>query len=264
VLVYRGQPYADLRFDVNIGAIRSTESGVRFAVALPLAASGQLSLDGAGFLMRVPQDILPGGRAPHLTPVQFLHRQAADDWGVTLTSRDTAFFRAEDLFVLSSESLRTVTRDEGTQQLFRTEPRSSPVLSFRFRIAAQPEDRALWMRFGAESALPLRAQPLLSAAPASSQQSFLSLDSERAQILALKPAEARPGWHVIRIQETGGATVQGMRLTSAFPVVRAQLANLVEAPQPGHVDLANLSLKPWQTLTLLVQFEQTRSMAAAP
>ena len=46
-----------------------------------------------------------------------------------------------------------------------------------------------------------------------------------------------------------------MKLTSVFPVIEAQQANLVEQPDGGPVDLSNLSLKPWQTLTMLVRFK---------
>jgi hypothetical protein len=61
------------------------------------------------------------------------------------------------LFVLTAENLEARTRDEGLQHLFRTEPRSTPVQSFRFRIALQEEDPGRWKRFGAEANLPLRA-----------------------------------------------------------------------------------------------------------
>jgi hypothetical protein len=67
--------------------------------------------------------------------------------------------------LLSLDGRDAPTRDEGRQKLFRTEPRTSPVQSFHFRIAAQPEDPAQWKRLAAELNLPLRAE-VLSSIPA--------------------------------------------------------------------------------------------------
>ena len=82
--------------------------------------SQQKYLDDGGFVMRVPQDILPGGQAPQFTPVQFIHEQMAPDWGVTLSSRDAAMLRQEDLFLLAAEDFNSATREEGSQRLYRT------------------------------------------------------------------------------------------------------------------------------------------------
>jgi hypothetical protein len=256
-IVYRDGPYVDLRFDVNLGSVRDTSGpGARFALALPLPPSRQLYLDGAGFVMRVPQDILPGAQAPQFTPVQFLHRQTGDAWGITLASRDSAVLQAEDLFVLASESLQAATREEGTQQLYRTEPRSSAVLPFRFRIAAQTEDKAEWKRLAAEYHLPLRAQVLGPGATPVASRGFLSVDNPRIQMLAFKPAEARPGWYVVRLQDNSGEGARNVNLATAFPVLEIQRANLVEQPDGGPVDISNLSLGPWQTLTILMRFRE--------
>jgi hypothetical protein len=72
-------------------------------------------------------------------------------------------------------------------------------------------------------------------------------------MLAFKPAEARPGWFVIRLQENSGSSVTGLKLTSRLRVLEATRANLVEEPEGVALDLANLSLGPWQTLTILVR-----------
>jgi hypothetical protein len=185
--------------------------------------------------------------------VHFIHQQTAADWGVTLSSRDAAVLRPEDLFVLAAENFTSVTREEGTQRLYRTEPRSSPILPFRFRIAAQSQDKAEWKRFGAEFNLPLQAQVLHSGAPSAPTRGFFELSDNRVQLLAFKPAEARPGWHVIRLQENSGSRVDDVQLRTSFQIAETLRANLVEQPQGGEVNLSKLSLNPWQTLTLLVR-----------
>ncbi len=254
ITLYRGASYADLKFEVDLARTRdSNDAGIRYALALPLPPSRQLYLDGAGFVLRVPQDIFPGGRAPHFTPLHFIHRQTAGDWGVTLSSRDAAVLRPEDLFVLAAENFTSVTREEGTQRLYRTEPRGSPTLPFRFRIAAQSEDKAGWKRFGAEHNLPLRAQVLHFGSPSAATRGFFELSDNRVQLLAFKPAEARPGWHVIRLQENSGSRVSGVQLRTPFRITGMLRANLVEQPGGGEADLSNLSLDPWQTLTVLVR-----------
>jgi len=254
ITLYRGASYADLKFEADLGRTRdSNDAGIRYALALPLPPSRQLYLDGAGFVMRVPQDILPGGRAPHFTPVHFIHQQTAADWGVTLSSRDAAILRPEDLFVLAAENFTSITREEGTQRLYRTEPRSSSILPFRFRIAAQNQDKAEWKRLGAEFNLPLRAQVLHAGAPSAPTRGFFELSDNRVQLLAFKPAEARSGWHVIRLQENSGSRVDAVQLRTSFQIAETLRANLVEQPQGGEVNLSKLSLDPWQTLTLLVR-----------
>jgi alpha-mannosidase len=67
--LYRGAPYADLSFDVDLGQLRAERGNVRYAIALPLPGSDQLSLDGAGFVIRVPQDFLPGANPPAAKPL---------------------------------------------------------------------------------------------------------------------------------------------------------------------------------------------------
>ena len=73
--------------------------------------------------------------------------------------------------------------------------------------------------------------------------------------MKLKPAEFRPGWHVLRFQDNGGKGARGAKLTNPFQIVEAVRANLVEEPSAEHVDLANFSLLPWQTLTVLVKIQ---------
>ncbi len=86
VTLYRDTPYADLRFDIDLSAPRGERGN--YAIDLPLAGSQQLFIDGAGFVLRVPQDILPGGTPPQFTPVHFVHRRHTETWGVTLANRD--------------------------------------------------------------------------------------------------------------------------------------------------------------------------------
>jgi hypothetical protein len=255
VILYRGAAYADLQFGVDLDHLRDSSIGVRYAIALPLPQSRQKYLDGAGFVMRVPQDILPGGKAPQFTPVQFIHEQTAPAWGVTLSTRDAAMLRPEDLFLLAAEDFHSATREEGSQRLYRTEPRSSPVQSFRFRIASHDEDKAQWKRFGAEHNLPLRAQVLTSGTAEAFEKGFFDVSDNRVQMLAFKPAEARPGWFVIRLQENSGSALTGVKLTTPLRVLEATRANLVEEDDGVALDLSNLSLGAWQTLTILTRLE---------
>jgi len=256
ITLYRDAPYGDLQFDVDLGALRGERASSRYAIALPLAGSGQFFVDGAGFVIRVPQDILPGGTPPQFTPVQFVHQQQTAAWGATLANRDAALLKPKPnmLFMIAAEAFGAQTRDEGLQQLFRTEPRGSPVQSFRFRIAAQEEDAAQWKRFGAECNLPLRAV-VIEGNAAQAERGFFEVSDPRVQLLAFKPAETRAGWHVLRFQDNGGKGAQGVKLTTPFRIAEAVRANTVEEPSGEGVDLASFSLRPWETLTVLVRLE---------
>lgn len=253
ITLYRDAAYADMRFDVDLGFVRDiTRGDCRYGIALPFR-SEQTYLDGAGFITKVPDEILPGGRAPQFTPVHFVH-YAQQGWGATVANIDAAILNPDKTFVLAAESMNAETREEGLQRLFRAEPRSTPVQSFRFRVAIQGADRAEWKRFGAEANLPLRAV-VAGSVPVTPQRGFFELDHASVQMLAFKPAESRPGWHVIRLQETGGREVKGARLKSALKILKAEAANLVEEGNGTPVDLANISLRPWETMTALVQVQ---------
>ena len=252
VTLYHGAPYADLRFDIDLGKLHGERGGARYAIALPVAGSGQLSLGGAGFVIRMPQDLLPGANPPQFTPVQFVHRETNASWGVTLANRDSTMMKPGMLYLVASESYGAPTRDEGYQQLFRTEPRSSPVQSFRFRIAAQQEDPAQWKRFGAECNLALRSV-VIEANAMQAARGFFEVSDPGVQLLAFKPAEFLPGWYVLRFQDNGGKGGGGVKLTTPFHIAEAVRANTVEGPSGEKVDLTNFSLKPWQTLTVLVK-----------
>jgi hypothetical protein len=252
VTTYPGEHYADLRFDVDLGFYSSAPENQQFAIALPLSKGQQMFVDGAGFVIRIPEDLLPGGGAPRYTPVHFTHVQQASDWGVTLANQDSAFVTPDLLFPVANESRMAQTRESGTQKLFRTEPRGSPVQSFRFRIAAQPEQAWEWERMGAELNLPLRAvftQPA-SDPPA---RGFFELNRPEVQLLAFKPAESGGGRYILRFQEISGREVRGIKLVTALRFSDATIASTVEEPHMQSVDLSNFSLRPWETLTVLVR-----------
>jgi hypothetical protein len=252
VTTYRGESYVDLRFDVDLNFYSANASeNQQFAVALPLAKEQQMFVDGAGFTMRVPQDLLPGGGAARYTPVHFTHLQQAADWGVTIANRDSAFVDPKLLFQIANEGRRAQTREEGTQYLFRTEPRGSPVQSFHFRIAAQPERKWEWERFGLELNLPLRAA-FAGRGSLEPARSFFQVDRPEVQLLAFKPAEFRPGWYVLRFQEINGSSVKGVRLVTPLRILEAVTADIVERPGTP-INLANFSMEPWGTLTVLVR-----------
>jgi hypothetical protein len=252
VMLYGDAPYADLRFDVDLDKLRGERGSV--AIALPLAGTRELVLDGAGFVIRVPRDFLPGGEPPQFAPVQFVHQQQADEWGVTLANRDTTLLKPGMLYLVANEDRPAPTRDEGIQRLYRTEPRSSPVQSFRFRIGVQEEDAAKWKRFGAECNLPLRSL-VVDGKPSQPERGFFEVNDPRVQLLAFKPAEARAGWYVLRFQENGGKGAQGVRLTTPFRLAGVVRASTVEQPGSEKIDLSNFSLRPWETLTVLARIE---------
>jgi len=252
VTLYRDAAYADLRFDVDLGLLRdSTGGNLRYAISLPFAAETTF-IDGAGFAARLPEDVLPGGGAPQSSPVQFVHYRRQSDWGATVANIDAALVRPDQSFLLAADSLASSTREEGLVRLFRTEPRSSPVQSFRFRIAIQEEDAAEWKRFGAEANVPLKAV-VGSGTPDSPQRGLLELSDRRIHLLAFKPAEFQPGLHVIRLQESSGTAVKGVALRSPLKLVKAEAADLVEESLGKSADLGNLSFSPWETKTILVQ-----------
>ena len=201
VELYRDGSYADLQFDVDLGALRdSTAGNLRYALALTLPAGNQMFLDGAGFVMRVPQEILPGGRPQQFTPVHFWHQQQAPSWGVTLANKEAFLLQPDLLWVVATESLSIQTREEGVQRLFRAEPRSSPVQSFRFRIAVQDEEPWQWKRLGAGCNLPLRSI-VFDSRSSPAKRGFFELSDPGVQLLAFKPAESRPGWYMLRMQK---------------------------------------------------------------
>jgi hypothetical protein len=254
VTLYRDVPYADLRFDVDLDHVRDTTRGdARYGIALPFRAT-ETYIDGAGFVMRVPEKILPGGAPPQFTPVHFVH-YAQPGWGATVATLDAAILRPDRTFLVAAESRAAQTREEGLQRLFRTEPRSTPVQSFRFRVGIQGAEMAEWKRFGAEANLPLRAV-VAEGVPAMPQRGFLEVDHGGVQVLAFKPAEFQPGRHVIRLQEIGGKGAEGVRVSSPLKLAAAEAANLVEEGTGRPSDLQNLSFKPWETKTILVNVER--------
>jgi hypothetical protein len=255
VTLFRGADYADLEFDVDLQPLER-EAG-RVAIALPTGNGGQLWLDGAGFSYRVPQDILPGGGAHQIPALHFAHFQTDGSHGVTVANRDATLMLRDGTFLVASTGLETKTRDEGTQTLARTEPRGSNIQRFRFRLAVQPERREDWERFGQELNLPLQAS-VVTAPKLAAQDSFFSVNNRSVHITAFKPAEARPGWYVLRLQEIGGQDVSGVKITSKFRFVDPVFASTVEAPTKNQADLTALSFKPWQTVTILCRIEPTR------
>lgn len=250
---YRDAPYVDISFSVNLKSFADRHG--RIAIALPVKGSEQLWLDGAGFVYRVPQDMLPGGMAPQLATISFVHSGQVGTSGRTIATRDASLLTRDGSFLVASQGLQTETRDEGVQMLDRTEPRGSDVQTFRFRIAAQSGDPANWKRFGQEFNLPLQASLFASAALAP-QQSFLGTSAQNVIIGAFKAAEDGPGWSVIRLQEIAGRPATNVRLESAFKVQEAIYANTVEVPTRFRADLNRIDLKPWQTVTILARLEK--------
>jgi hypothetical protein len=242
----------DVAFEVDLAAF-SSRSG-RIGITLPLGGSEQLWLDGAGFVYRVPEDMLPGGSARQFTTVHFAHSGRAGAPGVTIGTRDAALLLRDGTFLLASQGLRTQTRDEGTQVLHRTEPRGSELQTFRFRLALHSGGPAEWKRFGQELNLPLQAS-IVPAANLRPEQSFLRVDAANVVVSAFKASEADPQWSVIRLQEIGGET--GVtRVTSPFNLRDAVFATTVEARTPVAADLTRISVKPWQTVTILARIER--------
>lgn len=81
----------------------------RFAITLPYR-SEKTFIDGAGFILRDPEDILPGGKAPQFTPVQFVHYGQKGYWGVTVANIDAALLRHDGSFLIAAENFGSVTR----------------------------------------------------------------------------------------------------------------------------------------------------------
>jgi hypothetical protein len=251
---YRAANYVDLRFDVDLGFANGiTGTNTQFAVSLPFQ-SAKTFVDGAGFVVRDPEDILPGGKAPQFTPIHFVHYGQKSGWGATVANIDAALLRPEGLFLIAAENFASATRDEGLQRLFRTEPRSSPVQTFRFRVAIQGEKPADWKRFGAEANVPLHAVST-AGKPVPPERSFFEISDTRVHLLAFKPSEDTPGLHIIRLQESSGEPVNRVELKSTFKVLKAEASTLTEEPQGVPVDLRNLAFRPWETKTLLVRID---------
>jgi hypothetical protein len=58
---------------------------------------------------------------------------------------------------------------------------------------------------------------------------------------------------VLRFQEIGGAAVAGIRLTTPIEINEAVVANTLENAAKQKIDLSSFSLKPWETLTVLIR-----------
>ena len=256
VTLYRGAAYIDLAFDLDFSAPGSAdETSVRYAVALPITSPGQLWLDGPGVVFQVPNNLLPGGGAPQYSPLHFAHFPQNARLGITLANCDAFLMQPDRLFLLASESLVTQTREEGKQRMFRSEPRGSNLQPFRFRLAVQDERAAEWKKLGLEFNLPLQAS-VISSTKLPAERSFFAVSHPNVRITAFKPAEFQSGWHLIRFQEIGGETAEKVRLVTQFRLSEAVIANIVESPSSTKVDLSNFSLKPWQTLTVLVHMQR--------
>jgi Glycosyl hydrolases family 38 N-terminal domain/Glycosyl hydrolases family 38 C-terminal domain len=253
VTVYRDTPYADLEFDVDLAVL--DETSARYAIAFPIAVSKQFWLDGAGCVIRIPEDLLPGGEAPQYAPLHFVHFPKNPQVGVTLGNRDAFLFRPNELFLVASESLVAETRDEGKQRLHRTEPRGSNLQTFRFRMGVQNQRVSDWKKFGQEFNLPLQAS-VVAETDLPAEQSFLSVSHSNVRITAFKPSEFQAGLYVIRFQETNGEAAENVRLTTPFQMSEAEIANTVESASGVKMNLSGFNLKPWQTLTTLVKVQR--------
>jgi hypothetical protein len=252
ISVYRGASYADLRFDLDLSAVRATaKRHLQYGLALPISGD-RTYVDGAGFVIRVPDDFLPGGEAPQRVPVHFIHAEGPSGPGVTLANIDAFAVKPDGMWLLAGDELEAQTRDEGAQPLEVTEPHGSRIQTFRFRVALQPADAAQWERFGVEANTPLEATPLLTPGT-DAQHSFFEISSPSVQLLAFKPAESKPGWYVVRLQEIGGKVADNVTLTSELRLTDAVRANLVEVATKEPVDLRSLRFRPWETMTILVK-----------
>ena len=86
-------------------------------------------------------------------------------------------------------------------------------------------------------------------------RSFFEVNRSEVQLLAFKPAEFRPDWYVLRFQEISGNAVKQVKLITTLPIAEAVGANIVEQPGRDAIDLANFSIEPWGTLTVLVRMK---------
>jgi hypothetical protein len=99
ITTYRDDAYVDLQFDVDLNFYyKDAGENQQYAVALPVPKGLQMYVDGAGFVFRAPQDLLPGGGAARYTPVHFIHLQQASDWGLTLANKDSAYATPDLMF----------------------------------------------------------------------------------------------------------------------------------------------------------------------
>ena len=121
-----------------------TSSNYRYAISLPFAA--ETVIDGAGFVVRLPENILPGGGAPQSHPCSSF---------ITAVRVAGSYRRKYRCGAASPRSvvsllLRTVWvarhAEEGLVRLYRTEPRSclskASVSALEFRTKTPPRGSA--------------------------------------------------------------------------------------------------------------------------
>ncbi len=251
IKTYPNAAYVDLAFSTKLPALN--DRSVRYAVALPFAGKkNEFAFDGPGMIVRFPQDLLPGGGAAQVAPLHFVHYSGDGGRGITLANRDAFLFRPDGLFLLGSESLTTETREEGKQRLFRTEPRGSEVLTFRFRASLQGDDPVEWKRLGEELNLPLQAV-VIPDRNLPAERSFLAAEPANIQITAFKRSEFEPGSCVLRLQEIAGRATPGAQLSTTLSLTNARMTNLVETPTGAAANLQKLDFQPFQTITILAR-----------
>ena len=247
VTLYRDAPYADLAFELDLSTVNREIR--RYSVALPFRRAGEVILDGAGFVYRVPEDRLPGGGGPDRLAVHFTHFKQGPSWGITLANQDGAFWGLDPLFSLAVVPGPVAA---GGRSLLRSEPVLARSQTFRFRVGVQGAEPDGWERLGCDLNLPFQVLALTNADMPPSRQ-LVEISDPRVQMLALKPAQDREGWYALRLQDIGGKGAANVKVKLPFPVAEALSANTVERPTGVTVDLSAVSVKPWQTLTILVK-----------
>jgi hypothetical protein len=122
ITTYRDALYVDRRFDVDLGiAARGlTNTNSQFAISLPFHLD-KILIDGKGLLIGAAKDLLPGGRAPQFTPLQFVHYAQSGGWGATIANVEASMMRPDGSFLVAAENLASSTRDDGLVRLFRTD-----------------------------------------------------------------------------------------------------------------------------------------------
>jgi hypothetical protein len=218
--------------------------------------------DGSG-VYQFPENLLPGARHDAVVPRHFIglsetggahplsillaQKQAFFD---SFTGANSTDVRVDALF----KSDQAETKDQGVVTFATFEPGYPSTSDFYFSITSQSGsfDPVATHHFGMESTFsPIAVLLPSSAQPAQWAQSMLMVTSPDVVVLALKPSrDDIAGHYMLRLREIAGNAAK-TSLISPLQITSIDETDMTEEHTlRGNIDPQQLSLLPYQTMTL--------------
>lgn len=188
-------------------------------------------------------------------PLQTFAVAQTDNMDMLLTARGIREMTTIAPNTLALTLLRAVGWLDENRQYATPAAQTQETLQFHYALYPKVGNApAQWWHTAQAFQTPLHAIQL-SGTPATPERSYLSVEDERVLVTALKPPQAGAGW-VVRLFNPHDTALQA-RLHAYQPIARAQWLNLQEAPTADaqlSAGAADITLKPYQIATLLLQF----------